>query len=424
MSPAAAPGARPATRMPSRKALATTLVIAAAAGAWAGTRLRQMPAVTAEPEARPLVDWRQAREIAVAMSRDDVLSMPERRKLDTEFRELVRHCVPIVSAYTGDTLPDAPERTFAFDRVDWVNANIDAFEAMFAPLEGLNLLGDAANRTVAAEMMGTLNQKVLSAEVGLLLGYLARKVLGQYDLTLLGREPVSAGKLYYVEPNIRAAEHLLGLPREDFRMWLALHEVTHAFEFEAHPWLREHFNAMLERYFAFLKEDAQQLRATGLSGLRTYADRIRQGTGESGSWLEAVMSEEQRQLFTEMQATMCIIEGYSNHVMNAVGRTLLPNYELISRRFAERQKNRTQADRLLAKLTGLDVKMEQYRLGEEFIDYVVKARGHDFARRVWDGPDSLPTMAEIKQPQRWLDRMDGRAIRRPADPSVLATSRA
>ncbi|MEZ4561366.1 MAG: zinc-dependent metalloprotease [Thermomicrobiales bacterium] len=214
MSPAAVPDARPTTRMPSRKALATTLIIAAAAGAWAGNRLRQMPVASPDSEARPLVDWRQAREIAVAMSREDVLSMPERRKLDAEYRELVRHCVPIVSAYTGDTLPDAPERTFAFDRVDWVNANIDAFEAMFAPLEGLNLLGDAANRTVAAEMMGTLNQKVLSAEVGLLLGYLARKVLGQYDLTLLGREPVSAGKLYYVEPNIRAAEHLLGLPAQ------------------------------------------------------------------------------------------------------------------------------------------------------------------------------------------------------------------
>lgn len=349
--------------------------------------------------------------------------MPERRKLDAEFRELVRRCGPIVSAYTGDTLPDAPERTFAFDRVDWVNANIDAFEKMFAPLEGLNLLGDAANRTVAAEMMGTVNQKVLSAEVGLLLGYLARKVLGQYDLTLLGREPVNAGKLYYVEPNIRAAEQMLGLPRDDFRMWLALHEITHAFEFEAHPWLREHFNAMLERYFEFLKEDAANLRANGLGGLRTYLERMKLGNGESGSWLESLMNADQRALFTEMQATMCIIEGYSNHVMNAVGRTLLPNYELISRRFSERQQQRSQADRLLAKLTGLDVKMEQYRLGEEFIDAVVKARGHDFARRVWEGPDSLPTMAEIRQPALWLSRMDTRDLRQPAAPSYLAGSR-
>jgi coenzyme F420 biosynthesis associated uncharacterized protein len=178
---------------------------------------------------------------------------------------------------------------------------------------------------------------------------------------------------------------------------------------------------MLERYFEFLKEDAQQLRSQGLSGLKLYLDRMRTGErGESGSWLESLMNAEQRALFTEMQATMCVVEGYSNHVMNAVGRRLLPTYELISRRFAERQANKSQAERLLAKLTGLDVKMEQYRLGEQFIDRIVRQRGHDFARRVWDGPDNLPTMAEIREPHLWLARIDYRDGRVPASPSVIA----
>jgi putative hydrolase len=123
-----------------------------------------------------------------------------------------------------------------------------------------------------------------------------------------------------------------------------------------------------------------------------------------------------------MQATMCIVEGYSNHVMNAVGRKLLPNYDLISRRFAQRIEQRSQADRLLAKLTGLDVKMEQYRLGEQFIDRIVAERGHDFARRVWDGPDYLPTMAEIRRPELWLARIDNRDGRVPLAPTVAASS--
>jgi coenzyme F420 biosynthesis associated uncharacterized protein len=394
-------------RGPDRRIVAAGVLLAAAAGAWAGQRLQE-PSRVPPTEAPPLIDWRTARDIAVTMSRDEALPLVDRRKLDAEYRALVVRCVPIVSEYTGDHLPDAPERTFAFDRVDWVNANIDAFERMFAPLEGLNLLGDAANRSIAGQMLGTLNQKVLSAEVGLLLGYLARKVLGQYDLTLLGREPMAPGRLYYVEPNITAAERTLGLPREEFRMWLALHETTHAFEFEAHPWLRDHFNTMLERYFGFLREDAAKIRSQGLGGLRLYIDRIRSGGGESGSWLESLMNAEQRTLFTQMQATMCIVEGYSNHVMNAVGRELLPNYEMISRRFAQRLQQRSQADRLLAKLTGLDVKMEQYRLGEEFIDRVVRERGHGFARRVWDGAEYLPTMQEIRQPELWLARIDHR----------------
>jgi coenzyme F420 biosynthesis associated uncharacterized protein len=407
-------------RGPDRRILAASVLIAAAAGAWVGQRLQE-PGRVRSTESPALIDWRTARDIAVTMSRDEVLSMAERRKLDGEYRALVARCVPIVSEYTGDLLPDAPERTFAFDRVDWVNANIDGFERMFAPLEGLNLLGEAANRSIAGQMFGTLNQKVLSAEVGLLLGYLARKVLGQYDLTLLGREPMGPGRLYYVEPNIKAAEHTLGLPRDEFRMWLALHETTHAFEFETHPWLRDHFNAMLERYFGFLREDAVNLRSQGLRGLRLYVDRIRAGSGESGSWLESLMNAEQRALFTQMQATMCIVEGYSNHVMNAVGRELLPNYTMISRRFEQRLQQRSQADRLLAKLTGLDVKMEQYRLGEQFIDRVAKERGHSFARRVWDGPDYLPTMAEIRQPELWLARIDFMDGRIPVPPtSVIA----
>jgi coenzyme F420 biosynthesis associated uncharacterized protein len=418
--PVAPPTETTTRRGPDRRVLAASVLLAAAAGAWVGKRLQEQAKRPASAEPPPLIDWRGARDIAVTMNRDEALTMPERHKLDAEYRDLVARCLPIVSDYTGDRLPDAPERTFAFDRVDWVNANIDAFERMFAPLEGLHLLGDKAHQTVAGQMFGTLNQKLLSAEVGLLLGYLGRKVLGQYDLTLLGREPMTPGRLYFVEPNIRAAERTLGLPRDEFRMWLALHETTHAFEFEAHPWLRDHFNGMLERYFGFLREDAEALRSRGIGGLRLYLDRMRSGSGESGSWLEALMNPEQRALFSSMQATMCIVEGYSNHVMNAVGRGLLPNYALISRRFEQRLENRSQADRLLAKLTGLDVKLEQYRLGEQFIDRIVRERGHGFARRVWDGPEYLPTMAEIRQPDLWLARIDHLDGRIPAMPATVA----
>src|SRR5690606_17434014 len=119
-----------------------------------------------------------------------------------------------------------------------------------------------------------VNQVAVSYEVGLLLGYMARRVLGQYDLALLGREPVASnGKLYYVEPNIRGIEKKLGLPKDDFRMWLALHETTHAFEFEAHPWVRMHFNGLLDRYMTFLKQDTEFLRQ-GVQGLKVFAKRI------------------------------------------------------------------------------------------------------------------------------------------------------
>lgn len=390
-----------------RRLIAAGLLAGAAVGAWASGRVRDWSARTTDT-APGLIDWNQVRGIAINMNRGLALTAVERSRLDAYYRDLVRRCVPLVSDYTGIQLPESVERTYAFDRVDWINANIDAFKLMLAPLEALNTL-PSGRRTVAAALWGGINRTVLSAELGLLLGYLARRVLGQYDLALLGREPVTAGKLYFVEPNIRMVEQLLRLPPEEFRMWLALHEATHAFEFEGFPWVRSYFNELLERYFAFLREDAEQLRQ-GLRGLKVLVDRVRAPGGERASWIEALMTPDQRALFAKMQAMMCIVEGYSNHVMNAVGRQLLPGYETISAKFEQRQRQRTMAEQLFARLTGLDMKLEQYRLGQRFIDTIVEQRGHDVVRRVWESPESLPAMEEIKHPERWLARVVDRSM--------------
>lgn len=396
----------------ARRAITVGTVAGAgvAAGIWAGKRVQTF---LNEPRPDSMIDWERSRQIATNMNRGESLTSSERAELDAYYRGLVESCVPIVSAYTGTTLPEGERATYAFDRVDWINANLVAFERMFDPIEELNPAKGRKN--LAARAWNGVNQSVLSYEIGLLLGYMARRVLGQYDLALLGREPLSSGKLYYVEPNIRGIESKLKLPREDFRMWLALHETTHAFEFEAHPWVREHFNMMLDRYMEFLKQDADQLKQ-GVQGLRTIVARARSGNGDgSSSWIEAFMNGEQRKLFNEMQAMMCVIEGYSNHVMNAVGRDLLQSYDLISRRFEERQGQRSQADQIFARLTGLDVKMEQYRAGEQFIDAIVEKKGHAFAHRVWDRPENLPTMDEIRNPDTWIERMELVDTWAPAD---------
>ncbi len=382
--------------------LTTAGVMAGAAlGVWAGKRIKDY-ARQERPEG--MINWNRTREIAVAMNKGESLTAVERERLDQYYGDLVAKCIPIVSEYTGTSLPTDDHRTFAFDRVDWIDANLVGFKRMFGPIEVLD--SPTAHKGTVGRLASSVNQSMLSYEIGLLLGYLARRVLGQYDLALLGREPVEAsGKLYYVEPNIRGVETKLGLPRDGFRMWLALHETTHAFEFEAHPWVRVHFNALLERYMAFMKQDAEYLKQ-GMQGLKVFADRMRSRESDNGSWIEAFMNEEQRDLFNEMQAMMCVVEGYSNHVMNAVGKDLLANYEEISRKFEERQKQRTQSEQLFAKLTGLNVKMEQYRAGERFIDEIVRLRSHDTARRVWEAPEFLPTMDEIRKPELWLTRID------------------
>jgi coenzyme F420 biosynthesis associated uncharacterized protein len=372
--------------------------VAGVAVSYLANRRRTQPTL-AEPETGGVIDWDNARDTATRMNRGDALTVRERERLNAYYFDLVEKCVPIVAEYTGTDLPNGAPQTFAFDRVDWINANLVSFQRMFKAIDDINA-GRA--RTSLGHAWANLNRKVLSYQVGLVLGYMGRRVLGQYDLALLGREQVvSTGKLYYVEPNIRGIEAKLGLPKDDFRMWLALHETTHAFEFEGHPWVRDYFNSMLDRYMTFVNADAEQLKQ-GLKGLKVFAERLRNREGTGNGWIDAFMNKEQRALFNEMQAMMCVVEGYSNHVMNAVGKTLLPTYDEIARKFEERQAQRTQAEQLFAKLTGLDVKMEQYRAGEKFVD----ARGQEAARLVWHAPEFLPTMDEIRDPDLWLKRTD------------------
>jgi coenzyme F420 biosynthesis associated uncharacterized protein len=384
---------------PSKKVVASGVVASAAVGAWAVNKFR----TPSEPSTdQRLIDWEHARSIAINMNRAANLTSAERQRLDTYYGDLVSKAIPVVEAYIGTPLPASAVTTHAFDRVDWINANIDAFRDMLAPFE--ELARDESNKNAVSQVMAGVNRRVVSFEVGILLGYLSRRVLGQYDIALLGREQIDGGKLYYVEPNIRHIESSLDLPAEDFRMWLALHETTHVFEFEGFPWVRPYFNGMLEEYFGYLKEDAALL-GQGLKNLKIFVERARSGDANS-SWIEHLMNEQQRELFNRMQTMMSVIEGYSNHVMNAVGRELLADYEPISRKFEYRQSHRSQAELLFAKLTGLDVKMEQYRLGEQFIDAIAGRRGHSFAVRVWEGPEMLPSPDELRNPERWIQRVD------------------
>jgi coenzyme F420 biosynthesis associated uncharacterized protein len=190
------------------------------------------------------------------------------------------------------------------------------------------------------------------------------------------------------------------LPHDEFRTFIALHEATHAFEFEAYPWVREHFAALVA-------EAIEQLAAdSGGMMQRLQQALARRG---SGHWLERVMSPTQLETFRRTQALMSLLEGYSNHVMNAAGERLLPGFRHIHDRFERRNEGRTAVERAIMRLTGLDLKMEQYEAGERFVTAVIGERGKDFLNRVWGGPDRLPTLDEIRTPSAWIARIESGA---------------
>jgi coenzyme F420 biosynthesis associated uncharacterized protein len=355
---------------------------------------------------RGLVDWPEVERIAIGrLTRaPGALSAADLRSAEPAYAEAMARIVPALAEALGTSLPGVVERSGVVDRAGWVRANTGSFASLIGKLEG-ELLDQVVppGSGLGKAAMALANRWVTNRQLGLLLGFMGTRVLGQYDLALLSME-AAPGRLLFVEENIRATARALGVPLASFRTWIALHETTHAFEFEAHPWLRPYLAERLERQLRMFSTDARDLGREALRGL----GRALRGEGSGEHWMEQLMGPEQRRLFRETQAVMSLLEGFSDYVMDEVGRDLVPDVDRIRARFDERRTRRTPFERAMLRLTGLDLKMEQYKKGEQFVRSIAEQRGPTALARLWDGPESLPRDGEIDAPVRWVARvLDG-----------------
>jgi len=356
-----------------------------------------------------LIDWRSVRAIALRRLGGAGAPLPvaEREKAGAFYRAVLLHIEPAIQAEVGRPLPEALETPAVIDRSEWVDLNLATFRTLFGRVEAIIAANDSAPPTTGRALARILNRTLSNQQLGFLLSFLARKVLGQYDISLLAAGPVPRGRLHFVEPNIRSAAAALHVPLDEFRTFIALHEATHAFEFEAHPWLREHFAASVATALEELASDSGGLT-------RRLRDAL---SGGAGHWLERLMSERQRTSFQRTQALMSLLEGYSNHVMNAAGERILPGFHQLHDRFERRNERRGAIERALMRITGLDLKMEQYAAGERFVDAVLAARGQEFFAQIWQSPGQLPTLEEIRVPEQWIARIEAESDPRTGGPS-------
>ncbi len=361
----------------------------------------------AEQAARQgLVDWPAAERVAVQRLRSTPgrLTPAELAATEPLYAKAMAVIVPRLSRELGAELPGVVERSAVVDRAGWVHANVATFAQLIGQLE-TELLDQVmpTGGGLTKATMALANRWLTTRQLGFLLGFMGSKVLGQYDLALLTAE-ATPGKLLFVEENIRETARILDVPLGPFRTWIALHETTHAFEFEAHPWLRPYLAGRLERQLTLFGREASGL---GREALRSLGRAIRGDNAGAEHWLERLMTEEQRTLFRETQAVMSLLEGFSDYVMDEVGRDLVPGVERISAKFHERrQAKRSPFERAIMRLTGMDVKMEQYRKGEQFVSAIARAGGAPALNALWSGPDALPRHGEIDDPSVWLRRME------------------
>ncbi len=324
----------------------------------------------------------------------------------------LRRCAVRAEAYvrqvTGLTAPSGTAPVLVVDRPRWIEANIDGFRQVLAPLNAKT--SDRMKNSNPA--LVSIGARITGVEVGALLSYLAPKVLGQFDPFYPGVDGVAdtetgdlppGGRLLLVAPNIVAVERELELVPGDFRLWVCLHEETHRVQFTAVPWLRGYLNTQIGEVVATADVDGAALAAMLREAVKRISEAAR-GDGEL-SIVDLVQTPAQREIVDRITAVMSLLEGHADVVMDGVGPDVIGSIVEIRRRFNVRRQGQG-FDKIIRKLLGLDAKMRQYRDGAAFCRAVIAAVGMDGLNRVWTSPETLPTKAEIADPQIWLDRMD------------------
>jgi coenzyme F420 biosynthesis associated uncharacterized protein len=322
-----------------------------------------------------------------------------------ELRALADTVSEPVRTVTGMSGPGDGGWVAVVDRPGWIRANVDGFRVVLDPLaEHLRERGAAPGGSVVT----AVGSRVTGVQAGLILAYLASRVLGQYEL-FLPPDPSApngvapAGRLTLVAPNILMVERELGVNPHDFRRWVCLHEETHRTQFTSVPWLRGYVQEQMTEFL--LASDLDP--ATILGRLRSAADAVAGAVRDGGgdSVLEAIQTPRQREILDRLTSVMTLVEGHGDYVMDAVGPQVVPSVEQIRERFNERRGTAGRMERTLRRILGIDLKMKQYAQGSRFVKAVVDEAGMATFNKVWTSPQTLPTKDEFDRPELWLDRV-------------------
>jgi coenzyme F420 biosynthesis associated uncharacterized protein len=316
--------------------------------------------------------------------------------LESDFADATAQAESLVIEATGLHPATGSADARVVDRPGWVRANLSSFRRLLEPVLGQLDAGNLPGPLAGAARSAT------GAQLGLVLGWMSTRVLGQYDLLLAETTDVG-GVVSYVGPNVVALERRHGFPPRQFRLWIALHEVTHRCQFTGVPWLRPHFLSLVDQAMAGMSPDPSRF----VEALRRAAAAVRAGKNplEEAGMLGLVAPPEQLEVITRIQAMMSLLEGHGDITMDRAGKEAVPDAAWFSQVLRERRRRASVPARLLQQLVGLEAKLRQYEQGERFIRAVEAAGGPELLARVWEGPEMLPTMEEIRRPELWVARV-------------------
>jgi coenzyme F420 biosynthesis associated uncharacterized protein len=345
------------------------------------------------------IDWRLAQRVAEGVAGSGASSAAFSQlaveSACADARELV---VEYARLEPRRPLPD-PE---VVGRAEWVRVGLGTIREISGSFESRVASGMRAPGPIGGAAR-SLAGAAAGAEAGLAVGYGARKVLGQYDVALTDSD--RAPRLLFVGPNLTATHSQLGETPELFLRWIAIHETTHAVQFTAVPWLRDHLASLLSE---LVEGAASKIDRASLQGLvkRVISTDPRRAIRSllQGDLARLLAGPEEARTLDRLQAAMSVIEGHAEHVMDAAAASIEPGYGRLRERLNDRRARRGGLGEVISRLLGMEMKLRQYRLGKAFCDAVVAEAGVEALNRVWANPAALPTIAELERPRSWLER--------------------
>ncbi|MGI9119069.1 MAG: zinc-dependent metalloprotease [Acidimicrobiales bacterium] len=335
----------------------------------------------------------------------------ERIRLETLSRvaELrVADATGLATSTTGSAVTFIP-----VTRSQWARSTLDAYRPL---LEQLSSSLSTADRSPGAEddpsndpasqilggIFSMIGPMMLGMQSGAMVGHLASRSLGQYDLPL-PRPP--SDQLMIVSANVEAFGQEWSLVPDDLRLWICLSELTtHAVL--GIPHVRDRLERLVLDYVGAFRVEPGALESSLGNVDPSDLTSLQQALGDPAALLGAIQSPEQRTMLPRLDALVAVVVGYVDHVMDGVGANLIGSYAMLTEALRRRRVEAGGADRFVEHLFGLELGRSQYERGASFVQGVVERAGNDSLARLWQSERELPTPAEVDAPGLWLARID------------------
>jgi putative hydrolase len=371
------------------------------------------------------IPWDAARSLALAVATEGQ-SEPNVEPVDRiKLEQLARVAELQVSNVTGlsTSIGGQGLNVVPVNRALWATKTLDAFRPLLErlaaslgprpdddtadlPADPDDLSPDDQVAAMVGPMLQAMQPTMVAMTAGSMVGHLARRSFGQYDLPIPRPQP---DELLIVVPNLDAFGSEWSLPDDDLKLWICLHEIAHHTVLGV-PHVRARLDDLIGRFATGFRNDPHALEQH-LGNLEGGPEddllgQLQQVLGEPGALLGAIQSDEQRALQPQLEATVAVVVGVVDHVMDQVGAKLIGSYGMLTEALRRRRVMTTEADRFVERMLGLELTQSTYDRGAAFVDGVVERAGEEGLARLWESETMLPSPPELDAPGLWLARID------------------